>query len=592
MNSDVHLVWTSAPRRTAQVHLPDGRTFEAPVGTRLEHYLRCALGDAPVPFIAALVNGELRELSYKVWTDGAVEPLFLSDSDGIRIYRRSLSFLLITVVGELFPEASVFVDHSLPFGGFFCEVVGRDPFSEGELAEIESRMHEIVDADFPIGRERVALGEATEIFRQRGETDKVKLLSCREKDTLTLYRLRDSRGFFHGYMVPSTGYLKYFTLHKWLPGFVLQYPRRSNPTKLVPIHDHPQLTSVFREYGERLRLLGVASVSGLNEAADTGRIREIILVSEALHEQRIAHIADRVIQQGRARLVLIAGPSASGKTTFSKRLSVQLLGQGVRPFALALDDYFVDRDRTPRDADGNYDFEVLEALDVALFNHHLQALMRGEEVQLPRFNFHTGRRAKGEKVQLGPDYVIIVEGIHGLNPELVAGVSHERVYRIYVSALTQLNIDRHNRVPTTDTRLIRRIVRDATYRGYTAEDTLRHWEMVRRGEKEFIFPYQEHADIMFNSALVYELAVLRRLAEPLLLQVKPSSVHRVEVKRLLALLQWFKPCGPELIPDNSILREFVGGSILRDYAPMIGRFPSDEPVSGLRRAGDAGSPVS
>jgi uridine kinase len=265
--------------------------------------------------------------------------------------------------------------------------------------------------------------------------------------------------------------------------------------------------------------------------------------------------------------VLIAGPSASGKTTFSKRLAIQLLAEGIRPFPLALDDYFVDREKTPRDEKGNYNFEALEALDIELFNQHLQALMREEEVQLPHFNFKTGKRETGERVKLGPDHVIIVEGIHGLNPRLVAGVSDERIYRIYVSALTQLNIDRHNRVPTTDTRLIRRIVRDATYRGYTAEETLEHWDMVRRGEKEFIFPYQEHADIMFNSALVYELAVLKELAEPLLLQVKPSSPRRVEVKRLLALLQWFEPCGPELIPDNSILREFVGSSILRDYIP-------------------------
>lgn len=567
MNSDTALVWTSAPRKTAQVHFPDGRTFEAPGGTRLEHYFRSALGESEVPFIAALVNGELRELTYKMWTDAAVEPLFLSDSDGIRIYRRSLSFLLITVVRELFPEASVFVDHSLPFGGFFCEVGGRKPFDDEELAEIENRMHQIVDQDFPICRERVPLDDAMGIFRGRGEMDKAKLLSRREKDELKLYNLRDSRDYFHGYMVPSTGYLRYFRLHRWPPGFVLQYPRRTNPTQLVSVRDYPQLTAIFREYGKRLRLLGVDSVSGLNEAINSGRIREIILVSEALHEQRIAQIATQIDQHKDVRLVLIAGPSASGKTTFSKRLSVQLLAEGIQPFPLALDDYFVDREETPRDAKGNFNFEALEALDLALFNEHLQALMRGEEVKLPRFNFNTGNREKGEKVQLSPDHVVVVEGIHGLNPRLVAGVSEERIYRIYVSALTQLNIDRHNRVPTTDTRLIRRIVRDATYRGYTAEETLDHWDMVRQGEKRYIFPYQEHADIMFNSALVYELGVLKKLAEPLLLQVKPSSQRYVEVKRLLALLRWFEFCGTELIPDNSILREFVGGSILRDYVP-------------------------
>jgi len=567
MNSDTTLVWTSAPRKTAQIHFSDGRTFEAPVGTSLEQYFRAAIGEAQVPFIAALVNGELRELTYKIWTDASVEPLFLSDSDGIRIYRRSLSFLLITVVRELFPEAFVFVDHSLPFGGFFCEVGGRRPFSEEELAQIEDRMHEIVAEDFNIRREQVPLEEALEMFRKRGETDKAKLLARRDREDLKLYNLRDSRDYFHGYMVPSTGYLRYFTLQKWPPGFVLQYPRRTNPQDLVSTRDYPQLTAIFREYGKRLRLLGVSSVSGLNEAIETARIRETVLVSEALHEQRIAQIANEISQKEEVQLVVIAGPSASGKTTFSKRLSIQLLAEGIQPFPLALDDYFVDREKTPRDKNGNFNFEALEALDVGLFNKHLQALMREEEVQLPRFNFKTGKREKGERIKLGPDHIIIVEGIHGLNPRLVAGVPDERIYSIYVSALTQLNIDRHNRVPTTDTRLIRRIVRDATYRGYTAEDTLEHWDMVRQGEKEFIFPYQEHANIMFNSALVYELAVLKELAEPLLLQVKPSSPRRVEVKRLLALLQWFQPCDPELVPDNSILREFIGGSILRDYSP-------------------------
>ncbi len=567
MNNDTTLVWTSAPRKTAQVHFPDGHTFEAPVGTPLENYFRAAIGESSVPFIAALVNGELRELTYKIWTDASVEPLFLSDSDGVRIYRRSLSFLLVTAIRELFPEAFVFIDHSLPFGGFFCEVGGRKPFSERELAQIEGRMHEIVESDFSIRRERVPLDAAIKMFRERDETDKAKLLRQREKDDLKLYNLRDSRDYFHGYMVPSTGYLRHFTLQKWPPGFVLQYPRRTRPTELVRTRDYPQLTAVFREYGKRLRLLGVGSVSRLNEAVESGRVREVVLVSEALHEQRIAQIATQISQQEEVRLVLIAGPSASGKTTFSKRLAIQLLAEGIRPFPLALDDYFVDREKTPRDKNGNFNFEALEALDIELFNQHLQALMREEEVQLPHFNFKTGKREVGETVKLGPDHVIIVEGIHGLNPRLVAGVPDERIYRIYVSALTQLNIDRHNRVPTTDTRLIRRIVRDATYRGYTAEETLEHWDMVRRGEKEFIFPYQEHADIMFNSALVYELAVLKELAEPLLLQVKPSSPRRVEVKRLLALLQWFEPCGPELIPDNSILREFIGSSILRDYLP-------------------------
>ncbi|MBL7065762.1 MAG: nucleoside kinase [Anaerolineae bacterium] len=561
-------VRSAKPRETAQVRFPDGRTFEAPVGTVLEQYVKVALDDSPVPFIAALVNGELRELIYQVQSDARVIPIFLSDSDGVRIYRRSLSFLLVTVVRELFPEAQVFVDYTLPFGGFFCRVRGREPFSAQELAQIEARMREIVGEDAPITRERVPLDEAIQTFHARGEEEKVQLLTRRRKDYLTLYNLRGSRDYFHGYMVPSTGYLRYFALRPWPPGFVIQYPRRHRPTELLPVRDYPQLTAIFREYGEWLRLLGVDSVSGLNEATANGRIREIVLVSEALHEQRIAQIADQIaLRRDEVRLVLIAGPSASGKTTFSKRLSVQLLAHGIHPFPLALDNYFVDREKTPRDEHGNYDFETLGALDVPLFNQHLLALMRGEEMQIPCFNFKTGQREEGETVQLGPDHIIIVEGIHGMNPRLAAAVPRERTFRIFVSALTQLNIDRHNRVPTTDTRLVRRVVRDAIYRGYTAEETLNRWESVRRGEKRHIFPHQEHADVMFNSALAYELAVLKPLAEPLLLQVEPSNPRRVEAKRLLTFLKWFQPCGTDLIPDNSILREFIGDSILRDYVP-------------------------
>ncbi|MDY7077398.1 MAG: nucleoside kinase [Chloroflexota bacterium] len=562
------LVRSAKPRKTAQVRFPNGEIFEAPVGTSVEQYIQAAQGDSPVPVIAALVNDDLRELTYPVRSDARAEPVFLSDSDGVRIYRRSLSFLLVTAARELFPEAKIFVDHTLPFGGFFCQVQGREPFSTEELARIEARMRDIVAEDTPITRELVPLDEAIGIFQTRNEAEKVQLLARRQKDYLSLYNLGGTRDYFHGYMVPSAGYLRYFTLHPWPPGFVLQYPRRHRPTELLPARDYPQLTAIFHEYGEWLRLLGVASVSGLNEAVTNGRIREIILVSEALHEQRIAQIANLIARyRDVVRLVLTAGPSAAGKTTFSRRLSIQLLAHGIHPFPLALDNYFVDREETPRDERGDYDFEALEALDLPLFNQHLLALMDGEAVRIPRFNFRTGCREAGETVQLGSDHIIIVEGIHGMNPQLVPSIPRECTFRIYISALTQLNIDRYNRIPTTDTRLLRRIVRDATYRGYKAEETLNRWESVRRGEKRHIFPYQEHADVMFNSALAYEMAVLKPLVEPLLLQVEPSSPRRVEAKRLLAFLQWFEPCGPDLIPDNSILREFIGDSILRDYTP-------------------------
>ncbi len=429
-------------------------------------------------------------------------------------------------------------------------------------------MRRIVEENAPITKERVSLDEALALFQARGQDDKVRLFSRRRKGYLILYRLHDYRDYFHGYMVPSTGYLRYFALHLYPPGFILQYPRRHRPTELLPYTESPQLTAVFREYGKWLRLLGVEDVGSLNEAIEQGRLREIILVSEALHEDRIAQIAHEIAnRRDRVRLVLIAGPSASGKTTFSKRLAVQLQAHGLRPFPLAMDDYFVDREKTPRDEEGNYDFEALEALDLPLLNRQLLDLMAGKEVTLPHFDFQTGTRRKGPTVRLTPDHIILAEGIHGLNPNLVPDIPPENIYRVYVSALTQLNLDRHNRIPTTDTRLIRRIVRDAMFRGYSAEETLARWESVRRGEKRHIFPYQEHADVMFNSALVYELAVLKPLAEPLLRQVEPSSLRRVEAKRLLAFLEWFTPCPSDLVPSNSILREFIGNSILQDYLP-------------------------
>ncbi len=555
------------PRQTVQVRLDDGRIFEGPVGATLEQFFRVACPDPPTPILGALVNQRLRELTFQVLTDSDVTPISMADGDGMRIYRRSLSFLLVVAVHELFPGTRLFVDHSFTFGGYFCQIEGRDPFSPAELQQLEERMWEIVAQDEPIVKERIPLEQAQEMFHQLGHEDRIRLLKYRQKDYLTIYKLRGVPDYFYGYMVPSTGCLCCFKLQPYSNGFILRFPRRHQPTALQPYHDYPKLAAVFREYGEWMNIMDVRDVGGLNEAFEQSRARELILVSEALHEQRIARIAQQIAQRrDQVRLVLIAGPSSSGKTTFSKRLAVQLLANGIRPKPLELDSYFVDRDKTPRDENGDYDFETLEALDLQLLNTHVLDLMAGREVTLPHFNFHTGRRELGDTVQLHAEHVLLVEGIHGLNPHLVRQVPQERLFRIYVSALTQLNIDMHNRVPTTDTRLIRRIVRDATYRGYPAVDTINRWESVRRGEKRYIFPYQEHADVMFNSALVYELAVLKPFAAPLLRQVDPWTAPYNEARRLLAFLEWFRPCEPDLIPDNSILREFIGGSILRDFA--------------------------
>jgi uridine kinase len=559
-------IYPAQARDTAQVWFDDGRVFEGPVATPLEDFVRASNPDPQIPTVAALIDDELRELTYRVEEDIEVTPITMAHSDGFRIYRRSLDFLLVTAAHELFPEVTVYVDHSLTFGGYFCQVQGREAFSAAEIGQIEARMWQIVEANEPIRKERVPLNDAIALFRARGDDDKVRLLNRRRKDYLTLYQLRGFRDYFHGYMVPSTGYLSVFALQAYVGGFILRFPRSDPPMQLQPVVDYPKLVGVFREYGQWMELMGIRDVGALNEAIAGERVREVVLVSEALHEQRVARIAEDIAaRQGQVRLVLIAGPSSSGKTTFSRRLSIQLLANGLRPFALELDSYFVDRDKTPRDDQGAYDFESLGALDVSLFNEDLLRLLDGQEVRLPHYNFKTGLREAGDSVRLRPDHIVIVEGIHGLNPELVPNIPTGVTYRVYASALTQLNIDKHNRVPTTDTRLIRRIVRDAAYRGYSAQQTIDRWGSVRNGEKRWIFPFQENADVMFNSALVYELAVLKPLAEPLLLQVKPGTRAYVEAKRLLAFLEWFEPLAPDLVPDNSILREFVGGSILRDF---------------------------
>lgn len=554
------------PRRTVQARFPDGRIFEGPVGTPVEAFIRAAVPAEDIPIMAAIVNGKLRELSHPLSWDSSVQPLSMQTSDGLRIFQRSLTFVLVVAAHELFPEATIIVDHSIPTGGFFCEVAGRPPFSVEELAHLEQRMREIVRADEPIRKHVVPISEAVAVFQQQGYTDKVRLLQgyAGERQSLSIYSLRGVYDYFYGYMAPSTGELQPFALRPTDGGFLLLFPTRYRPRELTEPAGTSRLSAVFREHLDWMRVMNIDDVASLNDAARSGRLREVILVAEALHEKRIAEIAEQIVAR-RPRLVLIAGPSSSGKTTFIKRLAIQLLAAGVRPVSLGLDDYFHDRERTPRDEKGEYDFEALEAIDLDLFNRQLLELFAGEEVLTPRYNFQTGRREPGRRLRITPDHIVLVEGIHGLNPQLVPHIPPEQVFRIYVSALTQLNLDCHNRIPTTDTRLIRRIVRDAQFRGYNAQQTIAGWEKVRRGERLHIYPYQEHADVMFNSALLYELAVLKPFVEPLLRQITPSqTMEYIEASRLLAFLSWFEEASPDLVPETSILREFIGGSALTD----------------------------
>lgn len=572
------LITTSEPRSTARLTLPDGQILEAPVGTPIGDYLRHAQittpSAFPAPPMAAVLDGKLRELGYPVLRDGQAIPVLLNSQDGGRIYRRSLVLLLVVAVEELFGPVKVDVSFAVPEGGFYCTIAGRAPFTGEELAQIERRMHEIVAADEPILKQVVPLEAAVALFQERGDHDKVRLLEQRTRSELNLYTLLGRSDYYYGYMLPSAGYLRYFALTPATNGFILRYPTAEAPHTIPPLAQAmTKISMIFTEAETWLQRIGVEDIGKLNRLIRADQVQELILVAEARHEQEIARIAGEIYrrhhEQG-ARLVLIAGPSSSGKTTFSKRLAIQLLAFGLRPFTLELDMYFVDRELTPRDETGNYDFEALEAINLPLFNDQLLKLIEGQEVRLPTFDFKLGKSLEGRVGRLTANQVLICEGIHGLNPQLVTQIPNEKIFRVYVSALTQLNIDAHNRIPTTDVRLLRRICRDAVQRGYSAAATIDRWDSVRRGEKRNIFPYQENADVIFNSALVYELAALRPLVEPLLLQVEYGTPAHVEANRLLLFLRWVQAftLGQQgLIPDTSLLREFIGGSILNDYHP-------------------------
>lgn len=562
-------------RQDIRIHLPNQIILGAPVGTNLETFLQSALAEGHLtltaPLIAAICDGRLRELSYVPERDAKVQAVTLSEADGRLIYRRSLVLLLVVAAQELF-SAKIIVSYAVPDGGLMCEVQGIPPLTSTQISALEQHMHNIVQDNNPIIKQAIALDDAEALFEARADVDKVRLLQYRTRDTLSLYSLRGYTDYYYGFMVPSTAYLSTFRLIPEGKRFILQYPRQESPQELKPMQAYHKLSQAFQQTEDWLSKMGVEDIGRLNNLTKSERLRELILVAEALHEQHIANIAAQIAArhaQG-LRVVLIAGPSSSGKTTFSKRLAIQLLAHGLQPFTLEMDMYFVDRHLTPRDEHGDFDFESLEAINLALFNEHLARLLEGESVQLPHFDFIEGRSLLGKSVQLEAKQIIITEGIHGLNPRLITTLDAHSIYRVYVSALAQINVDNHNRVSTTDVRLLRRIVRDARTRGYDANATLQRWDSVRRGEKRNIFPFQENADVMFNSSLVYELAALRPIAEPLLLRVEPNTPSAIEARRLLAFLSWVVPMTTNqlsFIPDTSLLREFVGGSILEGYHP-------------------------
>ena len=552
------------PNKNIELHLPNGRVLSGPRGTQVGEFLRQVKDDFGAPIVAAIINNEIHELTYLVEIESHCIPVTMGTADGARIYRRSLIFLLEIAFAELFPKGKLTIDHSVSSGGFYCQVTGRSALTQKELDSLKARMKKFVNEDHLFERKQIPIHEAIQYFEKLGYKDKVRLFSHRQKDYLTLYSLNNHMDYLHGYMVPSTGYLRWFDLILVYGGFTLQFPRRHAPTQLEPIGDYPKLINTFRQYGDWLTRLDIDNVGALNDAIEAGRADEIVLVSEALHEQNVADIAQQIAHKN-SRIILIAGPSSSGKTTTSRRLAIQLLARGISPFPLELDNYFIDRAKTPLGKDGKPDFETIEILDLTRLAQDIEKLLSGEKIQLPRYNFKAGMSEAGDVIQLKDGQPLILEGIHGMNPRLIPDRWAGTAFRVYVSALTQLNLDRYNRVSTTDTRLIRRIVRDARERGYSATQTISSWESVRRGEKRHIFPYQENADVMFNSALVYELAALKPLAEPLLRQVQHRTPEFIEARRLLAFLEWFLPLDASLIPANSIVREFLGGASLKDF---------------------------
>lgn len=515
------------------------------------------------PIVAAKVNYDLKELHYTLEEDAYVEFLDLNAKDGLRIYQRSLIFVLIRATKDLFPERQLHVEHSLG-RGIYCELHGHTSLTKNEVIEIKRRMQEIITQDLPIEKRTISKKQITEIFNQNKEYGKINLLRYRKEDTINIYTLNHYSNYFFGYMVPSTGCLKDFELKFYFPGMVLLKPTIEFPKGFAQFIEQKKLFSVYRDYEQWGKILEVSDVASLNESIEVGRIDELIKVAEVHHEKKISAIADEMyMNRDHTRVILIAGPSSSGKTTFSRRLSTHLRVNGLKPIAISLDDYFVDRELTPRDEKGEYDFENIEAIDIELFNDHLLKLVQGEQVEVPTFNFLTGKREyTGKTLRLERNNPIVIEGIHGLNERLTKDIPQENKYKIYISPLTQLNVDQHNRIPTTDTRLIRRIVRDHKYRGHDALNTLKLWSSVRRGEEKNIFPYQEEADVMFNSALFYELAVLKKYVEPLLGKIPIDSPYFSEAKRLLKFLKYFLSIEDERsILQNSILREFIGGTI-------------------------------
>jgi uridine kinase len=514
------------------------------------------------PILGALVNNKVKELSFVFVKNKKVEFIDYSHPDGMRLYVRSLFFILFAAVREVFPDVKLKMMHGIS-RGYYCELAGLDrKITNSDIFSIKSEMRQLVDKDIPFEKIGLPTEKAVEICNKQNLRYKAKLFEQQGAMFSYLYFMGDQANYFYGHQVPSTGYLQVFDLVSYYDGLLLRIPNPLKFKEVQPYSKNDKLFEVFQEHKDWAEILNVPNVANLNENAMNGLSGDIIKISEAFHEKKIAEIANLIHERkDRVKIVLIAGPSASGKTTFCKRLMVQLAVNGLKPTMISLDDYFVDRDLTPKDEKGEYDFEAIEAIDVEFFNQQLNELFSDMVVELPKFNFTVGQKfPSGKKMQLLPGSILIVEGIHGMNPNLVPHIASGNTFKIFISALTQISIDDQNHISTTDNRLIRRMIRDSKYRNYSAQDTIRRWPSVRAGEDKNIFPYQENADIMFNSALIYELAVLKKYAEPLLKAVTESQPEFSESNRLLKFFSYFKPVDDMEIPPTSLIREFLGGS--------------------------------
>ena len=539
-----------------------GKTKEYPYGTSYGEIVEEYKDSTRYPIVLVIKDGKLCELHKKLKKDGVLEFLTTGDEIGYQTYKRSASLLLLKAIYHVAGHKNIkkVTLHYSVDAGYYYTIDGNVEITEAFLAQVKTYMLELAEKKIPIRKRSVGTNEAIEIFHEHGMYDKEKLFRFRRVSRVNIYSLDGFEDYFYGFMVNHTGYLKHFELYPYDNGLVLQLPTQANPSEVPPFCPRPKIFRIQNESERWGETMQADTVGALNEQIVKKGASQLLLIAEALQESKISQIARTIAENKDKKFVMIAGPSSSGKTTFSHRLSIQLAAHGLRPHPIAVDNYFVNRPDTPLDENGNYNFECLEAIDVKQFNEDMVWLLKGEEVELPYFNFKTGQREyRGDYLKLGKEDVLVIEGIHCLNDKLSSSLPTESKFKIYISALTQLNIDEHNRIPTTDGRLIRRIVRDARTRGASAKQTIAMWNSVRRGEEENIFPYQESADVMFNSALIYELAVLKLYAEPLLFSIEPGEPEYNEAKRLLKFLDYFLGIPGESIPSNSILREFIGG---------------------------------